>query len=402
MKATDRATRHDRADGRRYPYPSSPRELLLHATILAIALWGAVCADVVGRGTLGRFSNVPKGNDFLQFYASGRLAGAGRFDALVDDRQFRAAQEPFLGHETPVSYPAVYPPQIGLVFAPLSWLPYSAAYFVWSVLTMTFVAVALFEFDTDVSLLTNYRAAALMTALAFAPLPYLVLAGQLSAVAMFALAVVHRGLRRGSSVLAGAGLGLLAFKPSLFLPAIAVCLLAGDMRVTLAAAVVAVAQTMCVIPVTGSAVVSKAMQNILAAARHPDVLVMRPYLMVSWRTFWALLVPQQWVTPFYALSAGGTLVITARAWRRCRDPLTRVGLLSLAVVLAAPHVFLYDLVIIAPACVLACRTLLTRHDTTLYAATVCAFLCPLTIPGVAWVHLQWCTLVLFVWWVTLL
>src|SRR5689334_19126830 len=116
----------------RYAYPSSSRELLVHALILAAALWVAVLAEVAGPGPRGRFSGLPKGNDFLVFYVSGQLAADRRFDVLVDDHEFRHAQEPFLGPASTVSYPAVYPPQIGLAFAPLSRLAYTTAYAIWA------------------------------------------------------------------------------------------------------------------------------------------------------------------------------------------------------------------------------------------------------------------------------
>jgi hypothetical protein len=382
-------------------YPSSSRELAVHAGLLAAVLWALVLADVASPGVSGRYSHLPKGNDFLQFYVSGTLAEQRQFEVLVDDSRFRAAQERFLGAHTETSYPAVYPPQVGLLFAPLTALRYTSAYYVWAIVSLFLVGAAILEFDRDARIVRGNPFVAGLLTLAFPPLAYLILAGQLSAIALLALAVVHRGLSRGSMVLAGAGIGLLAYKVSLFIPAIAVCLMAGEWTMTLAATAIAVAQTLCVVPIAGLDVIAASFQNMLSAARHPDVLVLRPYLTVSWRSFWALLLPPRSTLFLYAVTAGSTVVATAIAWRRLRDPLFRVGLLSLAIVLAAPHLFVYDLVVIVPAFMFACWRLWGGAGAPLRAVTITAFLVPLTLPAVAYLHFQWVTLVLCGFWLML-
>lgn len=391
-----------RSHGVRYAYPSSAHEVLLHGLLLAIALWLAVFADIASPGMLGRFSRLPKGNDFLVFYVSGRLAATHRFDVLVDDPEFRHAQEPFLGADSPVAYPAVYPVQVAVAFGPLSLLPYGQAYLIWEVLTIGLCAAAIAMLVRDVPFVREHRAVVLIIALAFAPVPYLVLAGQLSAVALAAMAIVYRGLSRGSAVLAGAAVGVLGFKISLFVSALAVCILAGEWAMSVSALAIAAIQTFAVVPISGFDAVWKSLQNLLAAAHNPGALVMRPYLMVSWRSFWASLLPAEWATVLYGVTAGLTVIGTAWAWRRTRDPLRRVGLLSVAIVLAAPHLFLYDLVIVAPAFVSASRDVMAVRNPRLQLATLVAYVSPLSVPIAAWTHIQLVTLALAAWWVMLL
>jgi hypothetical protein len=340
---------------------------------------------------------LPKGNDFLVFYVSGQLAADGRFDVLVDDHEFRHAQEPFLGPTSTVSYPAVYPPQIGLAFAPLSRLAYTTAYAIWAALTLVFIGWSVVEFGRGGALLPRYPATAIAVVLAFPPVPYLVLAGQISAVALVAIALAHRGLSRRSPVLGGIGVGLLGFKASLFFPALAFCILAGEWTMSAVALLIAALQTLAVVPIAGTGVVFKSVENLISAARNPSALAMRPYLMVSWRSFWALLGPAGWVPALYGMTAAATLFIGAAAWRRCRDPLVRVSVLSLTLILATPHLFLYDLVIAVPAFVLAFTALSLRRDIGLYVLTLMAFLWPLALPVVAWSHLQFGTVIVFVW-----
>lgn len=66
-------------------------------------------------------------NDFLAFYASGRLATSGR---LYDPRTFQQVEVQTIGHATP-ALQATRPPFFALLFQPLSQLNYGAAYLLW-------------------------------------------------------------------------------------------------------------------------------------------------------------------------------------------------------------------------------------------------------------------------------
>jgi hypothetical protein len=90
-----------------------------------------------------------------------------------------------------------------------------------------------------------------------------------------------------------------------------------------------------------------------ALAYVRDVLPLlepRPYQMHSLRAFWSLLLPWPRVAfGLYALSALAVLAALIRAWPS-RLPLElRFSALLLASVLVAPHLTVYDLVILAPA-----------------------------------------------------
>jgi hypothetical protein len=77
------------------------------------------------------------------------------------------------------------------------------------------------------------------------------------------------------------------------------------------------------------------------------------YQMHSLRSFWSLLLPWKSVAfGLYATSALAILAIGVTCWRRGRDRRLVFATLLLCTVLVAPHLWIYDLVILAPAFVL--------------------------------------------------
>ncbi len=70
--------------------------------------------------------------------------------------------------------------------------------------------------------------------------------------------------------------------------------------------------------------------------------------MHSMRTLWSSLLPSPsppWPT---VTTAVAVIVIGGTAWRRSRSALERIGVIALVVVLASPHLFVYDLLLLTP------------------------------------------------------
>jgi hypothetical protein len=374
--------------------------LIVHASMLAIALWAIVAGNFSGPGIMSSRTGTPKGNDFVQFYVAGSLARAGQYEALVDDAAFRRSQDPFLAR-SPVKYPAIYPPQVGLIFAPLSVLPYVSAYVVWAAMSIALVLACAVVLLGCSAIDRRYRWAAIPVALAFAPFPYMVLAGQISALSLCAFTLAAVALRRGSRLSAGLALGLLGYKASLFVPVVAICLLAGEWSIAAGAVLVAAVQTLAPALLTGGEVVQRSILNALTAARHADSLAMRPYLMFSWRTFWASLLSPGFARLAYLVCSGATILFAALRWRACSSCTRRIGVLSIATVLASPHLFLYDLVILIPALAASVEALSTHPRQRLYAATAFGYLAAFTVPIAVLTQFQIGTLVLSGWLVAL-
>ena len=76
----------------------------------------------------------------------------------------------------------------------------------------------------------------------------------------------------------------------------------------------------------------------------------RPYQMHSLRAFWSLLIP--W-TPLafllYAITVVAVLAVAVHCWRSRASLGLRYSAVMLATVLVAPHLTVYDLLILAPA-----------------------------------------------------
>jgi glycosyl transferase family 87 len=360
-------------------------------------MWVAVAAELASSGPLGRYSRFTKGNDFVQFYVAGVLVRTGQFDVLVDDRGFRHAQAPYLPTDSVASFPPVYGPQVGLAFAPLTVLPYLTAYAVWCALTVLLIGVSVRVFWRHCPHLRSWPGPVAALTAAFPPMGYLILDGQISAVAVGAIAVLVAALRRESRRLAGVAVGLLGYKLSLFVPALAVCVLSGEWAISGVALTVAVVQVFAVAPIMGLDVVHGFFENTASLVRSPDSVVMRPYLTGSWRTFWAALFPGFAARCAYGVSAAATVAAAAWGWRRTEDPLCRAALLSLAVALASPHFFLYDLVIVAPAFLASAALLVDRRLPALRVCAYLAFVVPLSAPLAAVTRIQPVTLVLAAW-----
>jgi hypothetical protein len=103
----------------------------------------------------------------------------------------------------------------------------------------------------------------------------------------------------------------------------------------------------------------------------------------------------------YAVTAAASVGVAAWGWRATDDPLRRVGLLSIAIALASPHLYLYDLVVLVPAFVASAAVLVDARALALRWSTYLAFLSPLAVPLAAFTGIQPITIVLAVWLVTL-
>ncbi len=304
------------------------------------------------------------------------------------------------------NFPAVYPPQVGLALQPLAFFSYPAALALWTLLTWALYGTATWLFWKRCPRLRSYGRTVAWVACASPAFWWLVANGHLSAVALGALALACLALDRKRSWLAGCAIGLLAYKWTLLLPAVAVCLLAGEFAMLLGAAAVTAGQLGLAVPFVGLDGLHQHFVTMIDSSRAPDVLAAKPYMMYSLRTFWATLVPGRLAVVLYLASALSVLIVAARAWRRTSSATGRVGLLACAVVLATPHLFAYDLVVLVPAILLAAdtalalprgsaaRTMLTRTNHAVFFAMLFSL-----VAAVA--RIQLATPLLFLWLVLL-
>jgi hypothetical protein len=335
--------------------------------------------------------------DFVHFYRMAAVAADGHYAALYSDAALHAEQVRRVPLSGSAHYPPVYGPQVAVALSPLARLSYLEAYGVLALFTVLATFASIASFRTWMPRVAAWPAPLAAALAAFLPLAYAVFAGQISAVALLAAALTVAGLGRGSRVWAGVGIGLVAYKVSLFGPALALCVLSGEWTIASVAAGLAGLQIACVAPIVGAEVAWRYLENSLSILRHADNLAAKPQYMASLRTFWAALVPAGPAWMVYFVTAAVALGLAAWAWRRTTDPLQRVGVLTLAVVLASPHLYFYDLLFVIPAFLASADWLLQHPSPGLRWCVYLAFLAPLAAPLMPYTHIQPVTVVLAAW-----
>ena len=254
----------------RLPQLTRQAERTMQFAALALAAWIAV---------VGAASRIPERGDFVQFYTLGSIAAAGRYQELFSDRLLHAEQVALTGDVG--HYPPVYGPQVALALQPLSWFPFAVARVLLGALG---VAVTLW-----LSLwLVRYRPVLIPWRIRIAVLTigapitlYLGITSHLSFVALAALTACAFGLERRSRIIAGIALGLLGYKPSLAVPAIAVVALAGEGTIAGLALAVAVAGPLLALPIVGIDVVQQYGARLWTLAQAPGEIADPPSWLLS-------------------------------------------------------------------------------------------------------------------------
>jgi hypothetical protein len=396
----------------------TPRRLRAQGIVLAVCLWGVCAVDFATPGLFDRAGNI-KFQDFLPFYVSGRLIAQGRAGALYNQQVaadecdailHRSSGQPADGRQPTalrsanppanIRLPILYGPQVGLFFVPFSRLSFPAAARIWVALSLfVFFACIYLVWRACQALRPHWQIVAI-AAVAFPPLFHFFVRGQISVLLLACFTASFLAFRADRGWLAGIALGLLVFKPQ-FLVAIPLVLLLAQAWSTLAelsaSAAVQVAFTWLYF---GSAVMRAYFDTLWHMSRWISAAEpgLAPIQMHSLRSFWALLVP--WPDVGLALYIFSSIVIIAMAaavWKSASPLAWRFSALILAAVLANPHLFVYDLLVLAPVLLpLVDWTLAkTRNKTSpqqqgsaLQLLSYLAYILPLFGPLSRWTHVQ--------------
>jgi hypothetical protein len=340
----------------------TPRELRGQLVVLALILWGLSALNAATPTWRLRSGQV-KGTDFVHFYTLARLGAdghAGQFADLAEQRrvQLLGRPESFDGW-----FPPAYGPQIAVLLAPLGHLSYGMALIVWLAITAAGFFAAIGSVVRGTCIVRKHFTLAMLAAGSFPPFWSLIQHGQLSILALGLFLAAWWALQRGHLLWSGAALGLLAYKPSLVVPVFCVLIFAAEWRMLIAAVAAACGQLAACVWWVGLGGLKTYWELLLSSPRIASVLTAQPSQMHSWRSFWSLLVPEMYASvALYAIFALGTLILAARVWRRLRDSNLRLAALTLATVLASPHLYAYDLVVLAPAWVWLTDWYLTRTN----------------------------------------
>ncbi len=368
------------------------KRLRAHGLILALSLWSVYIWNITTPGLLDRAHNL-KGTDFLHFYTLGSLAlvpcGADLYNPEAQS-ELAAQRVPAAAG---IRYLPLYPPQVSMLFAPLARQSYPVALILWLTLSALIYGLCCYAVWSACPNLRSYKLSVFILALAFPAFWHLIAWGQTSALALACFTLAFFALRARREFLAGLAFGCLIFKPQLALAAALVFVVTLNLKVIGGAILSAAAQLTAAWFFYGPGPLRDWAHTLFNLPSLLPLLEPRPYQTHSLRTFWSMLVPWNSASfSFYLITALLVLVLTIACWRS-RLPLPlRYSALLLATVLLAPHLTVYDLVILAPAFLLLSDWIVTQPDhpavpplkTLLYLA----FVLPLLGPLARWTHLQ--------------
>lgn len=368
------------------------RRLRAHGLILALCLWAIYFCNISTPGLLDRNGNL-KGSDFAHFYTLGSLALAHHGDDLYD----MAEQSKLLAQRVPgaagIRYLPLYPPQVSIFFASFARLSYPCALALWLALCALIYVACCYAIWRCCPRLRDQKQTVVILALAFPAFWHLIVWGQTSALALACFTLAFFALRSDREYLAGLALGCLIFKPQLALAAAVVFFITLRWRVLVGSLFSAAAQLTAAALYYGPDAVREWIHALFNIPRVLPLLEPRPYQTHSLRTFWSMLVPWPSVSlTLFLISALLVLALTIACWRNRIQLGLRYSALMLASVLLAPHLTVYDLVILAPAFLLLSDWIVAQPEN---AATrylplflYLAFVLPLLGPFARWTHFQ--------------
>jgi arabinofuranan 3-O-arabinosyltransferase len=364
------------------------RRLRAHGLVLAVCLWGTYVWIMTGPGLTGR-NGLVKGADFLHFYTLGSLALEHRGAELYDMQAQSALAEQRVPQAGRLYFVALYGPQVSLLFAPLAALPYGLALGLWLIGNAVLYGACCYLVWKTCASLQSDRTLAFLLALAYPAFFHLMAWGQTSALVLACFTGAYLALRSDKMFVAGLAIGCLIVKPQLGLAVAVVFLAARQWKVFLGAAIAAMAQLSIGWAFYGTPVMREYFGRLLHVRDVMPQLEPRLYQMHSLRAFWTLLVPWQeaafWI---YAASAAVILWVAIRCWKPGGDLRLGYSALLVATVLVAPHLTVYDLVILAPAFLLLTDWALNHRSPSLGPLLYACYILPLAGPLARWTHVQ--------------
>jgi len=317
--------------------------------VLCVCLAVVALVDVSTPGPLDRAGQI-KGSDFVGFYVLGSLARDRHVEGLYDPSAERDESVRLIPESRGLQYLPVYGPQVYLFFSPFARWPYERALLVWTIISSLTYGICCAMVWRRCPAIRDDTLTVIIVAAAFPAFFNLLIHGQSSALAVAFLTVVYIALNDRRSFLAGLALGMLAYKPQLGIVAAAVFVMNREWRVVAGAVIAAVAQLATAWTYYGTRVMNKYLRAMLAIRQINHLLEIKPYQMHSLSAFWDLLIP--WDTlalSLYIISAIIVTVLAVVVWRSPAPLSLRYSLLLLATALVCPHLYVYDLVILAPA-----------------------------------------------------
>jgi hypothetical protein len=368
------------------------KRLRAHGLLLGLTLWSVYIWTIATPGLRDRNGNL-KGTDFQHFYTLGSLALERRGADLYDVNVQAALAAQRVPAAAGIRYLPLYPPQVSLLFAPFAYRSYPWALALWWLCSTSIYALCCWVVWRLCSRLRQHGSTVIILAAAFPGFFNLIAWGQTSAIALACFTIFFFLVRQKRDFLAGMVLGCLIFKPQLGLAAGTLFVLLGAWKVIVGAILSALAQLSIGVLYYGIAPLRTWFSMLSNLPGLSALLEPKPYQTHSLRTFWSMLIPWSSLSiGLYVMSAAVVTVWTMLVWKRSQDWALRFSSLLLATVLVAPHLTVYDLVILAPAFLLLSDWAIGRRqtsDTGLFGTMLyLAYVLPLAGPLLRETHIQ--------------
>lgn len=376
----------------------SPRRIRAQAALLAFCIWGVCAVDFATPGLLDRAGNI-KFQDFLPTYISASLIAEDRAADIYDPQVTAAAiqsliRQSTIRQSTLVQLPNLYGPQVGLFFLPLSRFSFPVAARIWVAASVLVFAFCIYLVWNCCPSLHRQPGTVALCAIAFPPLFHFFVRAQMSTLVLACFSAAFLAFRSDHHWLAGIALGFLVFKPQ-FLVAIPLVLLLSHAWRTFAGLLLSAGAQLTLAGIYFGPTVMRAYLHMLWHMSRVIgylELTFAPIQMHSLRSFWTLLIPWPQVEfALYLLSSIVMVGMTAMIWKSSAPLALRFSALTLAAVLANPHLFVYDLLVLAPVLLLLVDSSLTNAQSlspTLQILSYLTFVLPLFGPLSRWTHVQ--------------
>jgi hypothetical protein len=370
------------------------RRLRAQAAVLAICMWGICAVDYATPGLFDRAGNI-KFQDFLQFPIAARLITEGRASELYNDRVLADGIRGIVGHETNIYLQYFYGPQVALPFVPLLRFPFLTQAEIWVTFSLLMYFVCVYLLWRSCPVLRPHVGLVFLCAAAYPPLFHCFVRGQLSTVVLLCFTAAGLAFLERREWLAGIALGCLVFKPQFLVVIPLVLLGAGAWKILAGLIFSAGAQLAVTNLYFGPVVLRQYASMLLHSASRPGTteLTLSRIQMHSLYSFWELLVPWlRGVWLLYILSSLAVMAMAVLIWRRSSSRALSFSALLFAAVLVNPHLYIYDLLALAPAFLLVTDWSVSgangKSSPALLGILYLSFLLPLLGPLSRWTHVQ--------------
>lgn len=309
-------------------------------------------------------SKLARQSDLRVVYTPGYMLRTGQRQEIYDFTAVRRNQDRRVAADGG-ALPFLHPAYEALLFVPLSFIPYNAAYRVWAAVNLGILGLIYYFLRPCLSDLCRIGPAWALPALllGFMPIAFTILEGQDSLLLLLILVASYRRIR-SSEIAAGALLGLGIFRFQVLLPVVGLFLIWRGVRLVAGWLAVSTAMIAISAAITGVVAQIQYVRLLGHMGRVSDWLLIRR--MPNLRSLFVASGLSLWV-----LVLVSSIIFSLAALVGFRQDARQRFLLSISVsVLTTYYLFLHDASILALPLLVSLNDFVTRRDWILTGLTV--------------------------------